>query len=71
MSKKDSEFPMTTREAANYLKLAENTVRQYINRGIIHAKKAGPIHLVTKAECDRYKKEKRPRGNPNLQKHPA
>ncbi len=30
---------MSTREAADYLGLAEDTVRQYINRGLIEAEK--------------------------------
>ena len=59
---------MTTKEAADYLGFAEDTVRKYINRGLIASKKAGPIHLVTKLECDRFKKTNRPRGNPNLVK---
>lgn len=56
----------TTREAAEYLGLAEDTVRQYVNRGVIFAKKAGNMNLVTKSECDRYKRDRRPPGNPNL-----
>ena len=55
---------MTTTEAAKYLNLAEDTVRQYIRRKLIRAKKAGPIYLVTKSECDRYRKEKNSPGNP-------
>lgn len=58
----------TTAEASNYLGLSEHTVRKYIERGLIKAKKMGSINLVTKKECDRYRKEKRPRGNPNLSK---
>lgn len=68
MSRKVDGFPMTTKEASGYLGLAEDTVRKYINRGLIAARKAGPIHLVTKAECDRFKKTVRRRGNPNFVK---
>lgn len=67
MPSKADELPMTTTQAAKYLRLAEDTVRQYIHRGVIKATKLGPIHVVTKQECDRYRKEKRPRGNPNFQ----
>ncbi len=66
MAKQVSEFPMTTRQAADYLGFAEDTVRQYIHRGLIKARKLGPIHVITKAECDRYKRERRSPGNPNL-----
>lgn len=59
---------MTTTEAANYLGFAEGTVRRYIQRGLINAKRFGPIYLVTKTECDRYMRERRPRGNPHLKK---
>lgn len=63
-----SDTAMTTAEAANFLGFAEDTVRQYIRRGLIRAKKFGPVYLVTKSECERYRKERRPRGNPNLLK---
>lgn len=63
---KSSETMMTTTEAAAYLGLSDVTVRIYVQRGLLRAKKIGPINLLTKSECDRYKKEKRPRGNPNL-----
>jgi hypothetical protein len=59
---------MTTTQAATYLGLAPNTVAIYIQRGLIKAKKLGPINVVTKAECDRYRKNKKPRGNPNFRK---
>jgi excisionase family DNA binding protein len=52
----------TTREAADYLGFAEDTIRRYIYRGLIFAKKHGRDYQVTKAECDRYSKEKRSRG---------
>lgn len=66
--KKDDELPMTTKEAATYLGLAEDTVRQYVHRGLIKARKIGHMNVVTKAECDRYQREKRPPGNPTLLK---
>lgn len=52
----------TTREAAEYLGFAEDTIRRYIYRGLIFANKHGRDYQVTKAECDRYKREKRSRG---------
>lgn len=56
---------MSTREAARYLGLAENTVRLYLYRGIMTATKIGPVWCVTRSECDRYKREKRSPGRPS------
>jgi excisionase family DNA binding protein len=56
----------TTPEAAEYLGFAEDTVRRYIYRGLIKAKKVGQQWLVTKEECNRYLAEKNPPGNPNF-----
>lgn len=53
----------STREAAEYLELAEDTVRKYIKRGLIFADKCGPIYVVRKTECDRYDREKRQIGS--------
>jgi excisionase family DNA binding protein len=59
----------TTKEAAERLRLAVDTVRQYIHRGIIKADShIGHWHLVSEAECVRYEREKKPRGNPTLAK---
>lgn len=54
----------TTTEAADYMGYEETTVRQYVHRGLMQATKHGPIWLLTKSECDRYLREKNPRGNP-------
>lgn len=68
MAMKLAGVAMTTTEAATYLGFAEDTVRRYIQRGLIQARKFGPVYLVTKMECDRYRKQRRPRGNPNLRR---
>lgn len=68
MSRQNESFPMTTTEAAKYMGLQPNTVAIYVQRGLIKARKVGPINLITKAECDRYLRERRPRGNPTLMK---
>lgn len=52
----------TPREAAEYLGFAEDTIRQYIKRGLIHAEKFGTTWAVSESECKRYKKEKRKPG---------
>lgn len=57
---------MTTAEAAKYMGLALDTVRQYVHRGLISTTKFGNLHVITKAECDRYLREKRGPGNPHL-----
>jgi excisionase family DNA binding protein len=54
-----AETIFSTREAAEYLGFAEDTVRKYIQRGLIQAEKLGPIHVVRRSECDRYMREKR------------
>lgn len=55
---------MTTRQAAEYLGYAEDTVRKYVYRGLIKTKKFGGLHVLTKQECDRFRKERRPIGRP-------
>lgn len=57
---KDTFF--TTREAADYLGFAPDTILRYIYRGLIRAAKHGRDYQITRAECDRYRREKRPRG---------
>lgn len=57
-----SETIYSTREAADYLGFAEDTVRKYIQRGLIFAEKMGPIYVVRRSECDRYLREKRDPG---------
>lgn len=66
MTIKMSGTVFTTREAAEYLGLAEDTIRRYIYRGLVNAEKHGPVYVVTKQECDRYQREKRPQGRPVL-----
>ncbi len=60
-----SDTVMSTREAAKYLGLAENTVRLYLYRGLMKATKIGPVWCVTRSECDRYNREKRDPGRPS------
>jgi excisionase family DNA binding protein len=52
----------TTREAADYLGFAEDTVRRYVYRGLISCQRMGNIIVVSRSECDRYRKEKRKPG---------
>lgn len=65
---KANETVLTTAEAAKRMDLTKNTVLAYIERGLIKARKLGPIWLISEEECDRYNRERRPRGNPTLSK---
>lgn len=58
-----SETLYSTREAAEYLGYAEDTVRKYIKRGLIFAEKLGPVYAVRQSECDRYKRNRREIGH--------
>ena len=64
----DDDSVLTTTEAAKRMKLSKHTVLAYIERGLIKARRLGPIWLITASECDRYNRERRPRGNPLLAK---
>lgn len=56
---------LTTDEAARFLKLSPHTVRKYVQRGLLRPKQTiGTAYLFLRSECMRYKREKRPRGNP-------
>lgn len=54
-------------EAAKQLGLTLRTVRNHINTGLISAIKLGSINgarVISGAEIERFKRERRPRGNP-------
>jgi excisionase family DNA binding protein len=58
----------TVTDAAKYLGFSEHTVRTYLLTGSLRGQKIGQNWLVSQAECDRYKKSRKPRGNPNFKK---
>ncbi|XZE20893.1 helix-turn-helix domain-containing protein [Pirellulaceae bacterium SH449] len=63
--KGNNEEYFTTREAASYLGVAEDTVRTYCKRSLLSpARKLGNSLLFTRSECDRYQKERRSPGKP-------
>ena len=64
IQKKDG-IAFTVEEAADYLGYSVHTIRQYINRNLISASKFGPAVVIDKAECDRFRKEKRSPGRPS------
>lgn len=67
MPLQEKEVMLTTEEAAELLKLAPATVRQYVRRGLLKPRRRiGQAFLFLKSECDRYAKQKKPRGNPNF-----
>jgi len=63
IQKKDG-IAFTVEEAADYLGYSVHTIRQYINRQLISASKFGSAVVIEKAECDRFRKEKRSPGRP-------
>ena len=60
---------MTIKQAAEYLGLHRDTVRQQIGHGALKAEKLGPIWVITTAEVRRYKAENRGRPGPKPRKH--
>lgn len=65
MSAKVNDTIFTTTEAAKYLGLSLDTVRKYVQRRLITpATTIGRSYLITKTECDRYKRDRRPQGKP-------
>jgi DNA-binding transcriptional MerR regulator len=63
--KGNNEEYLTTAEAARYLDVAEDTVRTYCKRRLLFPdRKIGANLLFTKSECERYQRERRPRGKP-------
>lgn len=62
--KNQNDTLFSTGEAASYLGYAEDTIRRYIYRGLINSAKLGNSLVITKSECDRFKREKRSAGRP-------
>jgi len=56
---------------AEYLKMKADTVRRYVNRGIIEAGLLGDVYLIKLSEIRRFKEERRGRGNPNFSRKTA
>ena len=55
----------TTAGAADYLGLAVATIHAYVHRGLLVSEsRLGASRLFSKAELDRYKRERRPVGAP-------
>ena len=58
---------LTTEDAAEFLNLTTNTVRKYVQKGKLRPfKRIGRACLFLKSECVRYKRERKPRGNPTF-----
>lgn len=56
----------TVPQAAEYMKLSQASVRQYVWDGTLESVKFGVARVISQKECDRYLKERRPRGNPSF-----
>jgi len=52
------------KDAAPLLKLSPDSLRKFINRGLIKAVKVGRAWHITQAAIDRYEKERRAPGRP-------
>ncbi|MFO1066315.1 MAG: helix-turn-helix domain-containing protein [Pirellulales bacterium] len=55
---------MTTEEAAKELGYAVDTIRRYVYRGLIVASKFGNQVAISRAEVERFRKERRAPGRP-------
>jgi excisionase family DNA binding protein len=49
--------PMTTTEAAEYLGISPEAIRQAISRKTLKAEKRGRDNFISRAELDRYRRE--------------
>ena len=67
MTLQANEKMLTTVDAAKFLKLSPHTVRKYVQRGLlVPYRRIGTACLFLESECRRYRREKRPRGNPGF-----
>ncbi len=55
---------LTTEQAAAALGISASTVATYIRRGLIRARKFGPIWMISPREVKRFAGERRPVGYP-------
>lgn len=71
--KKRAKIPgyFTCDQAAKFLRMKTDTLRRYVHRGVISAGLLGDVYLITQAELDRFKAERRGRGNPNFTRKTA
>lgn len=61
----------TCSQAAKLLKMKADTLRRYVHRGVIRAGLLGDVYLISLEELERFKAEKRGRGNPNFSRKTA
>jgi excisionase family DNA binding protein len=54
-------------EAAKILGLSVNSVYQYLSDGVIKGIKFGPARMISQQACEEFERNRKPRGNPNLQ----
>lgn len=67
MAVRSNETLMSSTEAAEFLRLSHASVRQYVRRKLlIPIAKMGSSWVFTKRECQRFRSEKQPRGNPSF-----
>ena len=69
MTFKTTQEIFTTEDAAEYLDLKPDTVRKYVQRGLLtYWKTIGQAYLFTQAELDRFNDNRRGPGNPAFQR---
>lgn len=54
----------TCEQAAKKLRMKPDTVRRYVHRGLIDAGIVGSVYLISEAELQRFRREKRAPGRP-------
>lgn len=72
MAIRTDDIVLSSREAAEFLGLATASIPVYVERKLlIPHSRVGRAFVFTKTECERFKKLKRSRGNPNFTKTAA
>lgn len=59
---------MTTQEAADYLGVTQSRIRQLIMDEVFHPMKRGRDNWIQRAEVERYRVERKPRGRPRQER---
>ena len=60
---------MTTEEAAEFLSLSSHSIHKYVQRRLLKPEMTvGSAYLFSAAECERFQRERKPRGNPTFRR---
>ena len=59
----------TCEQAADKLRMKPDTIRRYVHRGVIeHSGYIGNVLLISKAQLEAFRTNRKERGNPNFQR---